>query len=155
MMIAIRLRSKAPWPIEEAMKRINLKRIHNCSLVPKNEYGQLKKAKDYITFGDPSVGVVEKLIVERGEFLNGRKEAFNDNDAKALGYSSVRELAEALCKDEITWRKVANKLNMRKFFRLNSPRGEIGSRRLPYPKGALGYRGYEINDVVLKMLYIG
>jgi len=53
--------------LKATMKMLRLERVNHCVLIPKNESydGMLKKAKDYITWGEINQVTLEKLIAKR------------------------------------------------------------------------------------------
>ena len=64
------------------------------------------------------------------------------------------------CKDYITWgeaseeilSKLKGKFGEQKVYRLSPARKGFSSLKMPFPKGALGYRGEKINDLAARML---
>ncbi len=81
--------------------------------------GMIKKAKDYITWGEINDETLQKLLEERQE-----KDPKNPEKTK-------------------------------KFFRLNSPKKGFGRKGIKTSfgrRGALGYRGEKINDLIQRMI---
>ena len=68
---AVRIRGpvNTDTPIRDTIKMLNLHRKNYCSVYKSSPsiIGMLKKAKDYITFGEISAELYEKLKKERGE----------------------------------------------------------------------------------------
>ena len=62
--IRIRGNVKVNVDIKRALKELNLDRVNHLSLVPSlNEFlGQVKKVKDFTTFGDISIEILSKLL---------------------------------------------------------------------------------------------
>jgi len=105
--------------IADTLTLLGLYRRNYCVIVentPSN-LGMVRKAKDYITYGELDDATATLLIAKRGE---------KDVEGK-----------------------------LKKFFRLNPPRGGFERKgiKIPYSqKGALGYRGAKINDLIKKMI---
>ena len=74
--IVVRARSnvKVEHSIRETMDYLNLTRVNHAVIIPENaQYkGMLQKAKDYITWGNADVGLVEKMITERGRLMGDK-----------------------------------------------------------------------------------
>ena len=58
--------------------------------------------------------------------------------------------------DFVTWGEISKELEKefknKKVFHLNPPKKGLRSIKLRYPKGDLGYRGKEINDLIKRMM---
>lgn len=137
--------------IEKAMEMLSLTRVNHCVLVQSNpeSLGQLKKAKDYITFGKINEKTLAKLLMKRGK-LSGDKKISLDF-LKKNNLKSFEELAEAL----IEGKNSLKKLEIKPVFRLHPPRK--GHQRKGIKKsfsvgGALGERKEKINDLLNKMM---
>ena len=109
-----------------------------CTLLPSSpQYiGMLKKAKDYITWGEIDEDTVNMLINKRGEEFNGR-----EKDTKnKIKYNDF---------------VIAGNKKIKKYFRLNAPRKGFerkGIKQSFQQGGALGYRGSAINDLIKRMV---
>jgi large subunit ribosomal protein L30 len=110
--------------------------------------GMLQKAKDYVTWGEATAETVSLLLDKRGR-MDG-DHPIDSEALKALGYSSIDELASALINGEAELHKIEG---MKPFFRLHPPRkGFKRSVKRPYgSKGELGYRGESINELAKRM----
>lgn len=114
--------------IEHTMQRLNLPRVNSLSLVfgTKSNLGMVRKANNFITYGEISQDLLEKLLAKRGikasvpELMSGKK---TPKDLVPLplrmhppkrGYRSVKEGFNA--------------------------------------GGDLGYRGEKINELVKRMM---
>lgn len=136
--IRIRGLTGVKTPIENTMKLLRLYRKNFCVIVPDNEkyLGMIKKAKDYVTWGEIDEETFELLVEKRGEEYKGR-----ETDRK--GKIEYRKFV-----------KIGDK-KIKKFFRLNMPRKGFGRKgiKVAFSKGgALGYRGEKINDLIKRML---
>ncbi len=131
---ALRMNTK----IEDTLKMLRLYRKNYCAVVPNdlNHVGMLKKAKDYITWGEIDNDTFDLLVEKRGEEFRGKIE----DSKKLIQY-----------KDFV----VVNNRKIRKFFRLNSPRKGFGRKGIKFnfkDGGSLGYRGDKINDLIKRMV---
>jgi len=128
--------------------------------LPRNNYGalvddrpafmgMLKKARDYITYGEPSKETLAMLIRKKGRLAGNKK--LTDEYAQKVGYKSLDDLADAVhaCRAEY-WKLQ----NIQPVFRLHPPsKGFKGKIKKHYGSGGeLGYRGEEINELLKRML---
>ncbi|MBI5229147.1 50S ribosomal protein L30 [Candidatus Micrarchaeota archaeon] len=139
-----------PRKAEETIKTIGLYRKHNCIFVklsPQSR-GMLLKSKDFITWGEVSVETVRKLLEKRG-ILTGGKPLLESYLVEKTSFKSIEELANQLVDGRAS---VCDVKGLKKVFRLSPPKRGFGSIKAAFPKGALGYRGKEINGLIEKML---
>ena len=150
--LAIRIRGQINVPnrIKDTLKMLRIDRNNYASLLDdRPDYkGMLQKAKDYITWGEPSEKTIKLILNKRAE-IPGRKK-LDETTVKALGFDSIEALAKALHKCEIDINKIEG---LKPFFRMHPPKkGFKRSVKRPYnSKGELGYRGDAINELVKKM----
>ena len=145
----IRVRGKVgvKSEIEETLRRLRLTRVNHAVVIPETpEYeGMLRKAKDYITWGEIDAETLTNLILKRGKIRKDGKAT--EEKIKELSGMTLAEFVE---------KAVSNEINIHKFldpFRLHSPRGGYRKVKLPYKVGgALGYRGDKINDLLRRMM---
>jgi large subunit ribosomal protein L30 len=124
--------------IEDTLNMLRLYKYNYCSVLPNNPIyaGMLKKAKDYITWGEIDDETFKILVDKRGEEFHGREE---DSKGKIKYNDFV----------------VANNKKIKKYFRLNPPRKGFernGIKHSFQQGGALGYRGEKINDLIKRMV---
>ena len=127
--------------IAYTLESLMLTKPNHCVIVPANEYmkGMLKKAKDYITWGEISDDVLKTLVAKRGRL-------------SATKFAESKDIDLAL--KNIKAGKVRDS-GVRPVFRLSPPvkgfeRG--GIKKTFLQKGVLGYRGEEINNLLVKMI---
>ena len=111
----------------------------------------LTKAKDYITWGEPSKDTIESLIRERGKMV-GDVSITDDLIKDSTDYKSIEAFADALFNGGAEVKSVPN---MKRVFRLHPPRGSKGwggIKRSFVMGGALGIRGEAIDSLVERML---
>jgi len=136
---------------EYIFKLAHLTRKNHAVLVegtPSN-LGSIRRIKDYATWGEVTVDTIALLLEKRG-MLEGGKKLTEDYVREVLGYSSVKELSEAIYDLKV---KIKELPKVKPIFRLHPPRkGFHGSTRKPYPEGELGYRGESMNKLIAKMI---
>jgi large subunit ribosomal protein L30 len=122
-----------------ALSVLNLKRTNNCVLVPKNREtdGMLKRVKNFVTYGEITHDMLEKLIAKRGRKA-GEKKLKRDEVKKALKI--------------IIQSKSVKGAGIKPVFRLSPSSGGLKSVKTAYPKGDLGYRGEEMNKLLERMI---
>jgi large subunit ribosomal protein L30 len=110
--------------------------------------GMLQKAKDWITWGEPTVETVTKILVKRGRAPGDIR--LTEEYVKELGYEGIDDLAEKLVNCEVSINQIEG---LKPFFRMHPPRkGFRKSVKRPYrSKGELGDRGKEINKLAVRM----
>lgn len=124
--------------IEDTLKMLRLYKNNYCVVLPNNLIytGMLKRAKDYITWGEIDNETFNMLVEKRGEEFNGRE---TDTKGK-IKYP-----------DFIT---LDNK-KIKKYFRLNAPKKGFERKGIKHSfkeGGALGYRGEAINELIKRMV---
>lgn len=151
----IRVRGKVHLreDISDTMKLMNLTRINHCVVVPSTpQYmGMINKAKDYITYGEISAEVMNKLLSKRGKLM-GNKKLTDKHIEKNTGYKSIGDLSKNIIDYKVELKDVPN---LKPVFRLRPPKKgyDRGGIKHPYSLGgALGYRGEKINELLERMI---
>jgi len=124
--------------IIETLNRLRIKRKYSCVVLKptKENLGMVKKARDFIAYGEIKKEVFENLIEKRGKLIDKNKKI----DVKKISM-------------EIENGKSYEELNLKPFFRLHPPRGGIDSKKgFGDKKGVLGDNQEKINDLILRML---
>ncbi|MCS7097636.1 MAG: 50S ribosomal protein L30 [Candidatus Methanomethyliaceae archaeon] len=148
--VAIRIRGRIGLhpDIAETLKRLNLNRKHNACLVPDNPsmVGMLKKASDYITWGEINRDTLILLLKKRGRLIGDKR--ITEEDLNKLGVSSFEELADKILEEGKLPKMI------KKIFRLTPPSGGFKGKITRHfgERGELGYRGEAINELLLKMI---
>jgi|SRR3989338_5580930 len=124
--------------IEDALKMLRLYKNNYCIVIPNNPVyaGMLKKAKDYITWGEIDNETFKMLAEKRGEEFKGRE---TDNKKK-IKYNDFF---------------VTENKKIKKYFRLSPPKKGFERKGVKHSfkdGGALGYRGAAINDLIKRMV---
>lgn len=148
----IRLRSdiKAKQDVKDTLKLMGLTRVNHGIIVDKTDsnMGMIKKAKDYITWGEVRADVLGRLLAKRGR-LSGDKRVTEESVKAASKFQTTAELAEAVESGAAS----LGDAGVKKVFRLHPPRGGFRSTKRPVKDmGDLGYRGEAINELIIRMM---
>lgn len=140
--------------ISDTLKMLRLNRVNHCVILPNNPAteGMLRKAKDYITWGELRPETLAKLILKKGRLESGKgiTDAYVKKNAK---YKSLIAFSKAVCEDK---EKFVNLESVKPVIRLHPPiKGYEGIKRTFVEGGALGYRGEKINDLIDRMIFEG
>jgi len=150
---AVRVRGKINIKpdIKKTLELLNLNRANHCVLLEEkpNIKGMLQVAKDYITWGEIDKEVLSKLISSRGK-IEGDKVLNEDFLKSATSYDKFDKLSTAIIENKFRYREIPN---IKPIFRLSPPKKGYNSIKRSFSKkGALGYRGKEINKLLEKMI---
>jgi large subunit ribosomal protein L30 len=141
MYAVIRLKglAKIRKDFKDTLKMLRLNRKMHCVVLEENDInkGMLYKVKDRVTWGEIDDDILKLLIEKRGR--------------KAGNVRLTKEESESIFKETKEKQKVPN--NIKPVFRLTPPsKGFKHSIKQHYPKGELGYRGKEINELLKRMI---
>ena len=150
MIAAIRVRGRVGTSrqVEDTLNMLRLSRVNHLVLVDDNPSykGMLDKVKDYITWGEIDSETLSKMLAKRGRLMGNRR--IGDYFLKNTKYKTIPEFSEALLKKEAELPK-----EIKPVFRLHPPRKGYGGIKKSYKnKGALGYRGADINKLIQRMI---
>ena len=151
-LLAIRIRGgvNAPVRIEDTLRMLRMERNNTATLLDdRPDYlGMLQKAKDWITWGEPTLETIRLLLEKRGEVDGGGR--IDAETLKTLRYEDVDALAAALRSCQVEFNKLDG---VKPFFRLHPPsKGFKRTVKRPYRAGGeLGYRGDAINELAQRM----
>jgi len=137
--------------IKKTLKLLNLTRANHCVLLEETPdiKGMLQVAKDYLTWGELEKATLVKLINTRGK-LEGDKPLTEAYLKSSTSYSNIDKLSDAILDKKLKYREIPS---VKPVFRLNPPKkGYEGVKRSFKNKGALGYRGKDINKLIEKMV---
>ncbi|MFP3136856.1 MAG: 50S ribosomal protein L30 [Nitrososphaeria archaeon] len=136
--------------VEDTLRRLNLRRKHNATLVPDTpEYrGMLQVAKDYVAWCPADRGLVLDLLRRRARTPGWRP--LDEETLTRHGFSSFEELADALLEGrvrlgELDW--------MKPYFALQPPRGgyKRSVKRHAQEGGVLG-QNENLPEIVSRMI---
>jgi large subunit ribosomal protein L30 len=155
--IRIRGQVDCPYEVEHTLKLLRLHKKFHCVLYPASPTleGMLRKAKDWVTWGEIDRETLIELLRKRGRIPGGKPltDEYVDKHLAKFGITGgIPALADAILEGKVALHKMDNII--KPVFRLHPPRkGFRGSIRKPYGQGGeLGYRGYAINELIRKML---
>jgi len=153
MYAVIRVRGKVNvnYSIRDTMKYLRLHSVNHCVLIPDTPYykGMLKKAKDYITWGEVNPKSIRDLITKRGRLI-GDLPVTPAYVRKETDFKDINELTKAIHRGKVDYKKLPE---VKPLFRLAPPvKGYEGIKRSFVEGGALGYRGKKINDLIGRMI---
>ena len=137
--------------IKKTLQLLRLHKVNHCILLEENDIskGMLQVAKDYITWGEINKDTLIKLLQSRGR-LQGDKPITDEYIKSLKSYKNIDGLADAIMKGKIKYKDLPD---IKPVFRLNPPKkGYEGIKRSYRNKGALGYRGEEINQLLERMV---
>ena len=154
VILAIRVRGQVRVrpQIEDTLDKLLLGRLHQARIIKASPSVQwmIDKAKDYITWGEPTEDLIVKLLTKRGR-LPRNKRLTDAYVKKNSNLSSIKALAKAIASGNAT---MADVEGLKPVFRLTPPtKGFKGKKNLGVGMGGItGYRGEGINDLTLRML---
>lgn len=124
--------------VKDTIKLMNLTRVNQCVIIDVNpiNLGMLKKAKDYITWGEIDDKTFQELVEKRGQEFKGAEKDLNGK----YTYNKYFEF---------------NGKKYKKVFCLNPPKKGFGRKGIKQPfkmGGALGDRGMQMVNLVKRML---
>jgi len=137
--------------IKRTLQLLRLNRTNHCVLLEESNYsqGMLHIAKDYITWGEVDKNLLSNLILSRGK-ITGDKDLTEDYIKSATSHNNIEKLAQAIINNKFKYKDIPD---VKPIFRLNPPKkGYEGIKRSFINKGALGYRGKEINKLISRMI---
>ena len=137
--------------IKRTLELLQLTRVNHCVLLEENDVykGMLQIIKDYATWGEVDKETLGKLIDSRGR-LSGEKQITEEYLKSATSYNTLEKLSQAIIDNEFRYKELPE---IKPVFRLNPPKkGYTGIKRSFSNKGTLGYRGKEINTLLVRMI---
>ncbi len=136
--------------IEDALKMLRLAAVDNCVLVTESDSnkGMLNFVKDQITYGEINKETLVVMLKKRLR-LKGNKRV-DENAFKAITmFDSYENFAAELLQGKV---KLKDLEQLQPVFKLTPPSKGFKSVKEHYPKGDLGYRGNEINELLMRMV---
>lgn len=133
---------------------LRLNRINHMVIMEDNEItrGMLQVVKDYVTWGEVEESTIEMILKYRAQ-LKGHNPLSEEELKEISGYSTFKDLASAISQGKVRFKDIRNIVPV---VRLNPPKGGYEAIRKPFKqKGSAGYRGKEINNLILRMLKSG
>lgn len=152
--LAIRVRGgvRVRPQIQDTLEKLRLGRLHQARILTTSSSisGMIEKVKDFITWGEPSEEIIEKILTKRGR-LAGNARLTDSYVKKNSSHSSIKALAKAIAIGEGS---VSDVEGLKPVFRLTPPvKGFDGIKRYPVTMGGItGYRGENINELAIRMI---
>jgi large subunit ribosomal protein L30 len=134
--------------IEETLAKLRLTRVNHCVVIDDTpqKIGMVRKCSNYVTWGEIDAGTLTLLIRKRGRAAGNRRIG---GELSSGGFESFENFAEKVCNFEC---ELSALKPLKPVFRLHPPRKGYRHVKKPYPKGALGYRGERINELLRRMV---
>jgi large subunit ribosomal protein L30 len=135
--------------VRDTLEMLRLKAVNNCVLVPETpDYkGMLEVVKHTVTWGEIEKETLVELLKKRLRSEGDKR--VDENTLKQITGYGFEELAEALLAGEV---KMKSFPKLKPVFRLTPPSKGLKNVKEFYPKGDLGYRGKEINELLKRMI---
>ena len=137
--------------IKKTLNLLNLTRVNHCVVLNETPSikGMLQVAKDYVTWGEIDKKTLTNLISSRGKLI-GDKALTNDYLKTATSFDNIDNLSDAIINKKFLYKEIPS---IKPIFRLNPPKkGFEGIKKSFSNKGALGYRGKDINNLIERMI---
>ena len=131
--------------ISEGLRVLGLKKLHSCVLVnnsPVNK-GILTKIESVVTYGEIDSKTLSKLFMKKGKISNKKDITASEQE--------ISVFSDAFLKNE----KKLSDIGIKNMFHLHPPvKGfERKGKKVPFSlKGAFGYRGQAINELLGRMI---
>lgn len=156
MLAVIRIRGETGIrpQAQKTAELLRLHRINHMVFVEDNEInrGMLQVAKDYVTWGEVEDSTVELVLRHRAQ-KKGHEFLDEEELKEDSGYKTYKTLAKAIQSGKIKYKEIKDIVPV---IRLNPPKGGYEAIRKPFNQGgSAGYRGPDINQLILKMLKPG
>ncbi len=137
--------------IRRTLELLRLNRVNHCIILHEDAItkGMLQKVKDYVTWGEIKPEVLARMILTRGRLEGGStiSPAYIKSNTE---FETPLDFSKAVVNGKLRYSSLEN---VKPLFRLHPPiKGYEGIKRAYNVGGALGYRGDNINDLVLRML---
>lgn len=136
--------------IKRTLALLGLNRVNRLCIIPESESykSMLKKAKDYITWGEIDQKTIVLTLKKRGK--TSQAQGITEHYLKEKKLNSIEELGE-----KINRGSTLKSLGLKPFIALKPPRKGFerkGIKKSYSIGGALGYRGKSINELIKRML---
>jgi len=152
-LVVVRVRGvgDASPQIEKTLENLRLNRNCHMALLDNRPsfLGMLKKARNFVTWGEITKENILLLLRKRGRLLGDKR--LDDIYAQKAGYETLEDLAGALYKLEVEFQHLPD---IKPVFRAHPPKkGYKGKTKKSYTTGGVtGYRGEAINTLVENMI---
>lgn len=137
--------------IKKTLSLLRLTRNNHCTLLEEKKEikGMLQQVKDYVTWGEINEETLSAILQKRGR-LSGDHQLTEEFVSSATSAKTISDLSKAILDGSLHLKEIPE---LKPVFRLNPPlKGFEGIKRSFVNKGALGYRGKKINDLLQRMM---
>ena len=138
--------------INDTCKLLNVAKLHNLTFIDDRESykGMLQKAKDWVTWGEVTADSVEHILSKWGR-VSGNLKLTDEYVKENSSFANIKAFSKAFVELKADLKDING---LKPFFRLHPPRKGYGRKGIKHPftiGGALGYRGEDINNLIIKM----
>jgi large subunit ribosomal protein L30 len=152
-LVAVRVRGtvSAQKEARETLELLHLNHTNHGLLIDNRPsyLGMLQRVNNYVTYGEPTKGIVSMMLQKRAKLAGGKK--LTEEYIQKQGYKSFDDLAEAIVNCKVAYQKLPD---TQPVFRFHPPsKGYKGKTKKSFNAGGeAGYRGEKINDLVKRMI---
>ena len=138
--------------IKSTLNMLRLYNKHNCAVIPNTDayVGMIKKAKNYITWGEINEETLKLLLERRGKLA--RKQSLTEQYVNEKLKLNIADFSKQVFEFK---KELSDLPGLKLFFKLNPPKGgfERGGIKAQFASGGvLGYRKDKINELIKKMM---
>ena len=153
MMAVVRLRGEPGLRFDrrDTLAMLRLNRTNHAVVIPNTGpyLGMLKKVKDVVTWGEIDNDTLEHLLRKRGRLRGGYPLTDEWVKENVDGAKDISELSTQIYSGELKMNSVDG---LKPLFRLHPARkGHRRFKRGYNEGGALGFRGMNINELLIRM----
>jgi large subunit ribosomal protein L30 len=150
--VRIRGRSGVDRRVNDTLDMMRLYRQNGCVIVPAIpvNLGMLRKAKDYITWGEIDEETFKELLTKRGKIIGNKP--LTEEYLKEKIKLNFEAFTKEIFADK---KKLKDVPGMKPYFRLTPPKKGFERQGIKRPfsmGGALGYRKDKINQLIKRMI---
>ena len=136
--------------MEDTLKMLRLNDVNNCIILPESpDYkGMVEKVRNFITYGEIDKEILSKMIQKRLR-TRGNERVDEKTLKEITNFETFEKFANALLEGKV---KLKDFEKINPVLKLTPPSKGFKSIKEYYPKGDLGYRGKEINELIERMI---
>ncbi len=142
---------RVPYSVRRTMELLRLNRVNQVTIIDnsKQYVGMLRKANTHLTWGEVDRETVKKLLLKRA-YLEGKRKI----NQQTLSKYSIYDNLDDFLNDFFNSKARLDDIKTLKLpFRLTPPKkGHEGVKKHFGQGGAMGYRGENINNLILRMI---
>ncbi len=143
--IGIRSSLKRAGATQAVLRNLGFQKLYSCALLDKtaSTLGMLNRAESAITYGEIDKDTLKHLLKKRARISNLKK------------YEWDNEKLDAFVEEFMSGKRSLSDMKIKRIFNLHPPKKgfERRGKKTPYSlKGAFGYRGAAINQLLERMI---